>query len=45
MLRVKIPKLINVIGTLVTKGFLVLVIYRLSLKDQINGINYMNGWW
>jgi hypothetical protein len=39
LLRVEIPKLINVIGILVTKRLLVVITYRFLPKDEANGIN------
>jgi hypothetical protein len=39
LLRVKIPKLINIIGILIIKKLLVVVIYNFLSKDETNGIS------
>jgi hypothetical protein len=45
MLKVKIPRLISAMGFLIIKRLLMVVIYHILPKDEVNVINKMNGWW
>lgn len=43
MIRVKILRLISAIDILIIKELLVIIIYSSLSKDDINGINLLNG--